>query len=197
MDIRIIRELEQWAKELSEVFTLPDLKVALREKSQATLFRKIKELISCGELIKIKRGLYSTTKASLEVISSRIDRDTYITTGTILAKNTIIGSVPGYKVQAVKIGRPRSYSCELGKIEHLSIEPKYFFGYTENNGILKATAEKAFLDVWYYLYKGHRFSFNPQSDVNIEDLDTKLIKQYLGEYDKRFNSYFRKNIGSI
>ncbi|MBF0197380.1 MAG: hypothetical protein HQL32_06700 [Planctomycetes bacterium] len=197
MDIRIIRELEQWAKELNEVFTLPDLKVALREKSQATLFRKIKELVSCGELIKVKRGLYASSKASLEVISSRIERNAYISTGTILAKNAIIGSVPGYKVQAVKVGSPRNYICELGNIEHFSIEAKHFFGYSEVNGVLRATAEKAFIDVWYYIYKGHRFSFNAQTDVNIEYLDKKLINTYLEKYDKRFITYLKNNMGSI
>ena len=194
LEIRIARELEQWAEELGGVFTLPDLKVVLREKSQATVHRKIVELIDAGELIKVKRGLYATPKASLETISFRINRNAYISTGTILAKNAVIGSIPGYKVQAVKLGRPRNYSCALGRIEHLSIEPKYFFGYSEGKEGLFATPEKAFIDVWYYLHKGHRFSFDPQSDVTFQGLDQKHICQYLNHYDKRFITYFRNNM---
>jgi hypothetical protein len=197
MYLGIIRELEKWAKELNEVFTLPDLKVALREKSQATLFRKIKELINCGELLKVKRGLYATPKASLEIISARIESNAYISTGTVLAQNAVIGSIPGFKVQAVKLGKPRKYSCELGVIEHLSIEKKYYFGYTTDNGLLKATPEKAFIDTWYYTYKGQRFSFNAQSDVALDSLDKELIKQYLAVYDQKFSTYFNKNMGAI
>jgi hypothetical protein len=190
MDISIVKELEQWGLDLNGVFTLSDLKVALRENSSATLFRKVGKLIESQLLVKVKRGIYATPKTSLEVISSRIDKDAYISTGTILAKCAAIGSIPAYGVQAVKLGKPRSYSCELGRIDHLSIDPKYYFGFTDEGGILKATPEKAFIDVCYFFYKGNRFSFNPESDVATKHFNKGLLREYLCHYDKRFISYF-------
>ena len=191
MDISLIKNLERWASELNGVFTLPDLKVALREESQATLFRKVKSLTDSRVIVKVKRGVYASPGTGLDIISSRIDKEAYISTGTILAKHAAIGSVPAYKVQAIKLGRSRTYSCELGTIEHLSLASKYYFGFTEENGILKALPEKAFIDVCYFSYKGSRFSFNPESDINIEIFKRDLLEEFLRKYDQRFITFFR------
>lgn len=42
-----------------------------------------------------------------------------------------------------------------------------------------ANPEKAFLDVCYYEYKGKTFSFSPDQDVRVEDLDRETLQQYL------------------
>ena len=81
--------------------------------------------------------------------------------GTVLARTAIIGSIPARRVQAVKMGRPRTYRCELGTIEHLSITPRLYFGFGSIAGDLVASPEKAFLDVCYFTYRGRRFSFDP------------------------------------
>ena len=100
------QSIGRWATELDGVFTLADLKVALEVDSQATLFRNLAEMTDKGVLVKVKRGLYAVPGASLEVISSRIEPQAYISTGTVLARHAIIGSIPARKVQAVKTGRP-------------------------------------------------------------------------------------------
>jgi predicted transcriptional regulator of viral defense system len=182
--------IEKWAQELDGVFTLADLKVALDVDSEATLYRTLLDLTDKGALVKVKRGLYAVPNASLEVISSRIEPNAYISTGTVLARHAIIGSIPARKVQAVKQGRPRTYQCSLGVIEHLSIAPRLYFGFSSKKGRRVATPEKAFLDVCYFRYKGKTFSFDPASDVNLEDLDFKIIKGYLKQYDPRFVAFF-------
>jgi len=190
MDINSYKAIQQWAKDLEGVFTIADLKVALNENAEATFYRKLDKLVNDGTLIKVKRGIYTTRDATLTTISSRIDPTSYISTGTVLAQKAIIGSIPARKVQAVKMGRPRTYRCELGIIEHLSINPKYYFGFRPLNGILQATPEKAYLDICYYCFKGKSFSFNPASDINIQDLDFGIIAGYLDRFDKRFVTFF-------
>lgn len=185
----------KFSKDLEGVFTLPDLKVILDERTEVTLFRAIRHLIESGDLIKVKRGFYATPEASLEAISCRIEPDSYISTGTVLAQNAIIGSIPARRIQAIKIGRPRTYKCPLGVIEHLSIAPHLYFGFTTNKGKRVATKEKAFLDVCYYHYKGKTFSFDPATDINPVDLDRTLIKAYLKKYEQPFISYFQKLTG--
>jgi hypothetical protein len=192
VEIAKYQELIQWAEELDGVFTLPDLKVALNQSSEVTLYRRLRELTSSGALIKIKRGIYSTPTASLSTISSRIEPQSYISTGTILSSRAIIGSIPARRVQAVKVGRPRTFTCELGTIEYLSIQPKLFMGYTEDAGIKRATAEKAFLDACYFHYKGKRFSFDIETDINREALDMALIDAYLKNYDQRFITFYNR-----
>ena len=190
MDIAQYKAVEKWADELNGVFTIADLKVALDESAEATLYRVLAEMVRSSVLIKVKRGIYATPEAALTTISSRIEPKSYISTGTVLARTAVIGSIPARRVQAVKVGRPRVYRCELGTIEHLSISPRLYLGFTSVAGERVASVEKAFLDVCYFLYRGRRFSFDPGSDINLESLDFDTLERYLESYDARFVSFF-------
>jgi hypothetical protein len=192
MDINGYTAIQRWSSDLKGVFTISDLKVALEEDAEVTLFRKLSKLLDSRVLVKVKRGIYATPDAALTTISSRIDPNSYISTGTVLAQRAIIGSVPARRVQAVKTGRPRTYQCEQGIIEHLSIDPKYYFGFEPHRGLLWATPEKAFLDVCYYTFKRKTFSFDPISDVHRQDLDVDRINRYLEKYDQRFITFFNR-----
>lgn len=183
-------KIVKWADDLDGVFTMSDLKVLFAERTEAALYKKLTGLIEEKLLVKVKRGLYVTPTTSLAVISNRINPDSYISTGTVLARNMIIGSVPAYKLQAVKVGRPRIYQFDMGIIEHLSIAPDLFFGFSLCDGLKYASSEKAFIDACYYRYKGRRFSFDLDSDINKEALNPDLISQYLTKYDERFINFF-------
>lgn len=47
-------------------------------------------------------------------------------------------------------------------------------------------------DVCYYAYRGKRFSFDPESDVNTSDLKRNIVAGYLRKYDPRFVNYFNR-----
>ena len=189
------QKILQWSRDLDGVFSMSDLKVLFGEVTESALYKKLNSLIEEKFLVKVIRGLYATPEASLEVISNRLNPSSYISMGTILAKNIIIGSVPSKKVQAVKVGRPRVYECALGTIEHLSIAPGLFCGFKIINGIKYADSEKAFLDACYFFYKGRQFSFDLDSDINKEALNSLLILTYLKKYDTRFVSFFKRSWG--
>lgn len=193
MDMEKYKTVARWSKELNCVFTLPDLKAALNENAEPTLYRTIAEMVGNGTLIKVKRGIYATPEATLTAISCRIEPNAYISTGTVLASKTLIGSIPARRVQAVKVGRPRTYRCQLGTIEHLSISPHLYFGFSVVAGERIATSEKAFLDVCYFTYRGRRFSFDPGTDINLTGLDFDVIERYLKAYDTRFVSFFNRH----
>ena len=192
MDSEVYKAIEKWAEELDGVFALSDLRVVLGDVTEAALYKRLNGLVESGTLIKVKRGVYATPEAPLAAISARIEPKAYISTGTILARSALIGSVPVRRVQAVKTGRPRLYRCSLGVIEHLSISPQLYVGFSPVNGVLCATLEKAFLDTCYYTYRGKRFSFDPASDVDVVRLDRGLIDDYLQRYDRRFVNYFNR-----
>ncbi len=196
MNLVSYRLLEHWARELDGVFTLADLRVVIGDRSEAALYKRVASLVRDGILVKVKSGLYAMPDADLRVISCRIEPDAYLSTGTVLAQASIIGSIPAKRVQAVKIGRPRIYQCALGTIEHLSISAHLYFGFDVINGMRCATPEKAFLDVCYYAYRGRRFSFDPATDVNVADLDRQRIDHYLSFYDRRFVSDFMRIWGA-
>lgn len=173
------------------VLTLSDVRVLFARYSDAAVFKKLEALVCDGVLVKVKRGVYALPSASLAAISQRLARQSYISTGAVLAKTLVIGSVPARRVQAVKVGRPRTYRCAIGIVEHLSVKKELFFGYEVRDGILYATPEKAFLDVCYFLSKGRRFSFDPVTDVNLDLLNPSRIREYLMKYDQRFVSFFQ------
>lgn len=192
MNADVYRAIQRWAVDLDGVFVLSDLRVALGDRTDVALYKRLNGLVEAGILIKVKRGIYVTPEASLATISNRIEPSAYISTGTILAKCAAIGSIPVRRIQAIKTGRPRTYICKLGTIEHLSLSPQLYFGFGLVDGILFATPEKAFLDVCYYAYRGKRFSFDPESDVNTSGLKRNIVSGYLRKYDKRFVNYFNR-----
>lgn len=189
VDVKLI---EQWASDLGGVYTMSDLKVLFGSQSEAALYKKLQLFIADGILVKVKRGVYARPDASLRTVCARIYPDSYVSFGGVLADSAIIGSVPGRRVQAVKTGSPRTFSCSLGTIEFLSIAPRLFFGFTRVNGIQCATPEKAFLDACYFTYKGRSFSFDIDMDVDRSRLDSALLASYLGNYDRRFLSFYRR-----
>lgn len=190
MDIKAYKQLKYLSKEIDGVFSQQDLKVALGMSSDLQFYRLLKRLVEQGELTKIKRGFYYTQDADLISIANRLYSNSYISTGTVLAKYGAISSVPAKRVQAIKTGEPRKFSLPIGTIEYLSISPKLFFGFENRDGIRIATIEKAFIDLCYFYYKGKRFSFNPQTDINLETLDLKIAAEYMQRYDQRFKTYF-------
>lgn len=196
MKAQDLQLIQQYANELDGVFAMSDLKVMFGDCGESALYKKLSACLREGILLKVKRGLYATPSASLEVISARIAPESYITTGTILAREILIGSIPARRVQAVKTTRPRTYRCELGTIEHLSVKPELFFGFiTDDRGLRCARPEKAFLDACYLFFKGRKFSFDLYEDVDTTPLDQNLLATYLQRYDKRFVSFFRKTWG--
>lgn len=192
MNIGNYKAVSTWAAELDGVFTIADLRVALDEDAEPTLYRAVAGMVGNGALIKVKRGIYATPDASLTAISRRIEPKAYLSTGTVLARKALIGSIPARRVQAVKVGRPRVYRCALGTIEHLSISPRLYFGFSTVSGERIATPEKAFLDVCYFTRRGRRFSFDPGTDINLTGLDFDVIERYLDAYDPRFVSFFNR-----
>lgn len=191
-DLQLIQD---YAPALDGVFTMPDLKVLFGSQSDAALYKKLAAFVREGILIKVKRGIYAVPSASLADISNRISTDSYISTGTVLARALAIGSIPERRVQAVKVGWPRKYTCELGTIEHLSIKPELYFGFKNENGVKYACPEKAFLDACYFRLKGRRLSFDLGEDINLDILDKMNLKRYLKAYDKTFVAHVRNTWG--
>jgi hypothetical protein len=193
MNVKGVSVLEKWSESMKGVFTLADLRALYSDISDDGLYRKLKRMQEAQLLIKVKRGLYARPSASLVDISARIEPAAYISTGTVLERCMMVGSIPARRVQAVKVGVPRIYKCKLGVIEHLSIAQHLYFGFSKQDGICVATPEKAWIDACYFTYKGRAFSFDLDTDVDKSRLDDNLLTEYLEPYDVRFREHFNRN----
>ena len=188
-------KIQQYAPDQKGVFTLGDLKNLIAPRNKDELYRLLLALGEKGVCNKFCRGVYVTPTFDIRVLSQRIAAESYISFGSVLAEKLIIGSIPTYRVAAVKNGRSHAYSNEKYVIAHHGITSDLFFGYENIAGVNVATAEKAFLDTLYFYKKGIAFSFDIYSDLDLSILNKELLGQYLEHYkEKRFVTFARKII---
>jgi len=177
---------------MNGVFSTGDLLRLFGQNTPVLLYRRIRILEEAGILTRFSRGFYVTANFSSEVLCGRINPESYISLGTILAKALLIGSQPVKAVYAVKTGRNREYRGAGLTLVYMGISQKLFFGYTVENGIRFARAEKALLDTLFFHLLGYSFSFNIYEDVDITRLDRNLILKWLKQYrNPRFISFVK------
>jgi len=193
--LKISLEIQKFAKLQSGVFSLSDLINIIFPKNKAALYRALSQIIEAGILKQFCRGIYVTNDFDIKVLSQRICPSSYISFGTVLSDALIIGSMPKYRLMAVKLGKTSTYADKRYTINHLGITKSLFKGFKNENGINIATPEKAFIDTLYFYKKGTKFSFDIYTDIDIDALDKDLINNYLKEYrDKKFVSFVRRLI---
>lgn len=188
--LNISQSLQKFSSAQGGVFSIAELKNLIDPTNKAALYRTLSRLEEGGIIRLFCRGFYIAEGFDIQVLSQRICADSYISFGSVLAKNLIIGSVPKYRVQAVKKGQSREYKNSEYWIEHFGITPELFTGYENIGGIRIATPEKAFLDVLYYYQKGMKFSFDIYSDIDYDTLDRNRLEEYLTLYkNKKFIAF--------
>lgn len=188
----LFQTIEQLEAPQGGVFSISDLKTFVKTGDESTFYRTLKKLVENDILKKFGAGYYITQNFNPEVLCQRLCTSSYISFGTILAKNLVIGSIPANRFWCVKIGPSREYICETISVIQLGIQKKYFFGFENVNGICSATKEKAFLDTLYFYQLGIQFSFNIYQDINLQILDKQIINAYLKKYENpKFISFVK------
>ena len=188
--LKISQKLLELSDSQGGVFSLADLKNLIASRSKAALYRILSELEASDILKQFCRGFYVTKNFNIQVLSQRICSDSYISFGSVLAKHLIIGSVPTYRIMAVKLGTTKKYSNAEYIIEQFQITEKLFMGFENIDGINIATPEKAFLDTLYFYQRGMKFSFDIYSDIDYGALNRKRIDEYLEVFtNKKYISF--------
>ncbi|MFH1874298.1 MAG: hypothetical protein ABH859_03820 [Pseudomonadota bacterium] len=188
-----LKLLESFSLDLKGVFTLADLRGIYPDKHTLTFYRRIKSLEKDGILTRVLKSIYVSKSFDIDVLSQKICPNSYISFENVLAKELVIGTVPKNSVRAAKKGKKREYKFDAKKIIHLGLATHLFFGFKTRQGVNYATKEKAFLDTLYFYNKGVRFYFDIFSDINLEQLNIKLIHKYLKKYKNPKFINFVKN----
>lgn len=183
-----IKNIERVAESQRGVFSIGDLAILLNSEARQ-LYNRINYLLKNNILKKATRGFYVGIGFDIQILSARINQESYISGPTVLAESLIIGTVPEYQLSCIKIGRPREYRVGEYYITYNSISRSMFFGYEFIDGVKKALPEKAFLDCLYYYQSGQKYYFNIFDDINIGLLDEKRLFSFLSKYK---NPKFRK-----
>ncbi len=177
------------------VFTTRDLQNIFQANNAATLNNKIISLTKRNIIRPYIKGIYIVpNEFDPYILSQTLCEQSYISLETVLAKSLIIGTQMTKKISAIKIGKDRQYTKNTPYIFHYSINKNLFFGFEIKNGIKIASPEKALLDIFYFYLRGHKFSFDIYSDLNLSKINFKQIKQMLKKYKNRKFIAFVKNI---
>jgi hypothetical protein len=179
---RDYRLLERWAPKMGGVWSTSDLRSLFDESNGVVLKRRADRLAGEGALSRFSRGFYTTPGFDPDTLAARLNPRSYLSLGTVLARELMIGSVPARTLYCVKTGPARTYATPGLTIVCVGVAAHLFFGFSNRRGVQVATPEKALLDTLYFHLRGRAFSFDLFSDVDVSRLDRKLLASYLGRY---------------
>ena len=181
--LKDVKTIENFSHDMRGVFTLSDIKVIFPVENITTFYRRIANLEASKVIKRFTRGIYVTKNFDFSVASQKICANSYISFETVLARELVIGTVPRNMIRAVKLGKKREYKLESFIITQLGVSKNLFYGFENRNGVNFATKEKAVLDTLYFYNKGYAFYFDIYSDMNVDIIDKKLLKEYLTRYN--------------
>ena len=176
------RALTELARAQRGVFSKADLQTLLAERHPAAFTRRMRTLEADRTLRRFCRGWYVHEPFDLPTLSQRLAPESYVSFGTVLARELLIGTRPERQLLAAKVGRARSYRGLGYEIVHLHLAKHLDFGHTTVDGVRYADAEKAVLDVLYFHLRGRRYPFDIYSDIDFTRLDRRRFTSYLARY---------------
>lgn len=177
---------------MAGVFATGDLSRLFHEDNGVALFRRIRTLEEAGIVSRFLRGIYVTPGFVPENLAARIIENSYLSLGTILASELMIGSVPAKTIYAVRVGKNRTFQGPGLTVEYVGLAAPLYFGYKVEQGVCRATPEKALLDTLYFHLRGRVYSFDIYRDIDISGIDRNIMLQWLAKYrNPRFVSFVK------
>ncbi len=164
------------------VLTRNDLWSIISPTSEVDFYRQIKKLTKEKMIFKIMRGFYVGKEFSKESLIKTIRPESYLSLEYALAYYNLIGTYAKNRVRPIISVNAKNIETKQIIIEFKKIQEDLIFGFDIIDGIKLATKEKAFLDTLYLYQKGTKFYFDIYSDIDIEQLNLKLIFKYLKKY---------------
>ena len=180
------------------VYSISDLGVLLERSHPSRLNEAIRALIRDQVLLRARRGLYVdrlngyradilgqrwVTPSCLST-ESALDRHHLCQTGITLC-TYVTPRLIARREQATK-------TLEAYTFIYRHVAPHLFFGYTTQDGVLIADAEKAVLDFLYFIYKRQGSVLSPE-DIDFTRLKPDRYRRYLEAYRQRgFGDFARR-----
>lgn len=170
------------------VFSLADIRAAHGNFDR----RRLSEWQKKGYIKKIVKGYYlfsdvNIDEGMLSTIANKIYKPSYISFETAMSHYRLIPESI-YMITSASTRRTYLYETPVARFSYRTIKPTLFFGYSLlPGGIKMAFMEKAILDYFYInpslLSEDDFFSLR----VNREEMLSRLKKERLTDYVRRFN----------
>ncbi|MFH0800524.1 MAG: hypothetical protein V2A66_10155 [Pseudomonadota bacterium] len=168
--------------------------------SQKTLYNQINQWVKTGEVVKLRRGLYTLNEddrkvgLSLNLAANAIYSPSYVSLESALSHYGMIPEAV-FAVTSVTAKKTQSFSNPLGQFIYRSVKKAAFFGFTavrDEFGFdcLVALPEKALLDYLYFNAPSRGpawVSFFDESMrlQNADQLDLKKIEEMAAKMGSR------------
>lgn len=178
-DMQLIR---QFNTPLSGVFLISDLIQLLAESHKTAVYRRIAALEQSALIERFIKGVYIGSNVDLQILNQKINPDSYVSFGTILAEHQIIESHPGNQIDAIKPGKTRIHESKGYRVRQFGVSQHLVFGFEQRQGINRANLEKALLDTFYFHLHGIEFPFDIYADIQWKKVDLDILGIYLQEY---------------
>jgi len=175
--------LQKLGKEKQKILSPRTLQSASGLSRAATL-KAIQRLSRRGYLVKLYKKTYANKNSlpSLEEVAMFYGKPCYISFESALEDRGIISQAPQVLTCATT-RKMKNLKTPLGEIIFHHLHPRLFNNFENDQGILRATAEKALLDYLYINLKNKKYV--PSLDeFNLDQLDDKKIKK-LAKYFPR------------
>jgi len=168
--------LQKLGKEKQKILTPQTLIKASGLGSSATL-KAIQRLCRRGYLVKLYKKTYAGkfSLPSLEEAAMFYGKPCYISFESALSDHGVISQMP-LVLTCATTRKIKNLRTPLGEIIFHHITPRLFSGFENNKGVLRATAEKAFLDYIYINLKNNNHVLS-LDEFNLGRLNKKQIKK--------------------
>lgn len=169
--------LNQFKKEMKkDIFTKEEAQLVALSTSPNTLRLQLHQWLKAGELIPIKRGLYSFSDRRLDkiTIASSLYFPCYISLESALNTYGIIPDIP-FATTLVTTKGKKEYETPFGRFVYHKIKRQAFFGYDPDT--LMAEKEKALLDYLYINARRLRPDQTLWRELRFQNLDVIDFKK--------------------
>jgi predicted transcriptional regulator of viral defense system len=179
------------------VFNIDNLSVIWGQKKRSDTVQSVRNYVKSGQLFRLRRGLYTLNKDSLDVfeVANKAWTPSYVSGQTILAKH-------GTTYQSISTVHSISPTSKKIMIEgtiflfHMVKEEIFYnqLGIENRHGIYFASLERAVADLLYY--SGGNWQFENLENVNWEKLKEialiygqKILVERVLELEKIYAGY--------
>lgn len=145
-----------------------------------------------GLVERVGPGLYFNRfgRVSLEELAMTLGKPCYISFESALSMYGVISQEP-LVLTCATTRKPQRKFTPLGEIVFRHTALKRFWGYVENNGVLRAEPEKAFLD-WLYWSSKTRGRFPDLDEVNWDEMNKGKILSYVKKFPRSIQKFLIK-----
>ncbi|MFH1564630.1 MAG: hypothetical protein ABIC82_02145 [bacterium] len=185
-------------KELTKLTKLPyfrtsHLEAFLPHLKKTSICQNVSRSIKRGEVIKLKKGFYTTKEYSEKHISeieyfyylaNILRYPSYVSGAYVLQSRGILTDIT-YPITSITTKSTRKYSAKLGEFIYYSISEKLYTGYErllyKNEPVYIATISKALFDYLYIKYFKVKITADQIAEkerLNLENFTNDDVKEF-------------------